>query len=343
MDLRLFCAIALWACASACHRPGKLVPADLIARETGRRLPPLTAEQRLDALREARIFDDVDPATRDVLEGPPGPQALPFDAPVACDFLEPRADRVPAHGSTPKFFCMLESSDRAMVKVKYGRENREVVGEVLGSRLLWALGLAADANYPVRVRCLGCPEEPWLSYRDFPKREPDPPPTAAVREIDDALVQRLYPAVPLEEHRDQGWSFDELGAVDPSAGGAPHEQVDALRLLAAFIAHGDDKPENQRLACPIDAIEPVGRCRAPRLLIADLGSTFGRGASFLGGIDRASRPSFAEWSSLPMWADRAACRARLAARSSRSDPVVSEAGRQFLATRLSALSRRPTQ
>ena len=152
-------------------------------------------------------------------------------------------------------------------------------------------------------------------------------------------MQRLYPAAVIETRDDEGWSFSELDTVDEKAGGAPRAEVDALRLLAAFIAHGDDKPDNQRLVCPFDAIDAAGKCTAPRLLVADLGATFGRGASRVFGlIDADARPSFAAWSTLPMWEDARACRAHLVARASPSHPVISESGRRFLAERLSALS-----
>jgi hypothetical protein len=290
-------------------------------------------------LKRARIFEPVDVAARDLLAGPRDPYAAAFGDTVACDFIEPDKARVPTSGTTPKFFCALRHvHPHVDVKVRYGRDNRELYGEVLGSRLFWALGLAVDRNYPVRVRCHDCPADPWRAYRAFPARDPSPRET---RELDDAVMQRLYPAAVIETRDDEGWSFGELDAVDAAAGGAPRAEVDALRLLAAFVAHGDDKPDNQRLVCPFDAIDAAGRCTRPRLLVADLGSTFGRGASrVLGLIDKDARPSFAAWSSLPMWEDARACRAHLTARASASFPVVKEAGRRFLAERLSALDDR---
>ena len=45
------------------------------------------------------------------------------------------------------------------VKVKFGGANGEVYGEVLATRLLWALGFGADRMYPVNVVCRGCPDE----------------------------------------------------------------------------------------------------------------------------------------------------------------------------------------
>jgi hypothetical protein len=315
---------------------GTLDPAVSLARAAGRRVHLLSADERREYLRRARLFDDVDPRLHDLLAGPPDAHHFVFDARVGCDFIEPRNDRVPARGTTPKFFCTLRHGRHDDVKVKYGRSDREVYGEMLGSRLLWALGLAVDRDYAVRVHCHGCPRDPWATYRAFP--HPDASPRATT-EIDDAVLQELYSGVILEERADQGWRLDELDLVDEADGGAPRVEVDAFRLLAAFIAHGDDKPENQRLVCPFAAVDAQGRCDAPRLLVADLGSTFGRGANGWGLIDAQSRADFAAWSALPVWQDRAACRVHLATRTSRPNPVVSEAGRAFLAARLSALSR----
>jgi hypothetical protein len=342
----LTAALALLA---ACHHRGTL-DATRVIEESGARLAPVSAEARRQYLRRARIFDDGDIASRDLLRGPEDAHAFVFDSTASCDFIEPRPDRVPVGGSTPKFFCTLRHGHgHADVKVKYGRDNRETYGEMLGSRLLWALGVAVDHDYAARVRCHGCPVEPWHAYRLFPKPDTSP---RATREYDDAVLQRLYPGVPIEEctradgdrcvqHRaDQGWSFAELDLVDAAAGGASRAEVDALRLLAAFIAHGDDKPDNQRLICPFDAIDGGGRCTAPRLLVADLGSTFGRGASRIGFIDRDARPTFAAWSTLPLWEDAAACRAHLQARVGPSHPTVSEAGRRLLAERLMRLTEK---
>ncbi|MCU1281528.1 MAG: hypothetical protein JWM53_5074 [bacterium] len=325
--------------AAGCERHGNgtLDAAHALAQAAKTRLVPVDAEGRRAYLKRARIFEPVDVATRNLYAGPSDPYAMPFGATVSCEFVEPRKDRVPTGGTTPKFFCELRHvRPEVDVKIKYGRDNREIYGEVLGSRLFWALGLAVDRNYPVRVRCHECPEDPWRAYRDFPARDPSQRQT---RTFDDAVMQRLYPAAVVETHGDEGWSFSELDGVDEAAGGAPRVEVEALRLLAAFVAHGDDKPANQRLVCPFDAIDRAGRCRQPRLLVADLGSTFGRGASpVFGIIDKEARVSFAAWSSLPMWEDARACRAHLVTRSSPSHPIVSEAGRRFLAERLSALT-----
>lgn len=343
-------ALAAASVGAGCHHRDTLDAARVI-EESGAWLAPVSAEARQQYLRRARIFDDGAIAARDLLAGPRDTHAFRFDAVASCDFIEPRPERVPVGGTTPKFFCTLRHGHgHADVKIKYGRDNPETYGEMLGSRLLWALGVAVDHDYAVRVRCHGCPSDPWNAYRSYP--QPDTMPRAT-REIEHAVLQRLYPGVPIEEctrsqdgrcaqHRsDEGWSFAELDTVDEAAGGASRAEVDALRLLAAFIAHGDDKPDNQRLVCPFAAIDARGQCTAPRLLVADLGSTFGRGASrAFGIIDRDARPTFAAWSTLPVWQDAAACRANLAARVGPSHPTISEAGRRLLAERMMQLGAR---
>lgn len=334
--MRLRPALTAALLLAACRGPGTLGVSDVLAQRAPRQLARVGPEDRRQYLRRARIFDEVDVRKRDVLSGPHDAQRFHFDQRVSCDFIEPRAGDLPPLGTTPKFYCTLSGRDRARVKVKYGRTNPELYGELLGSRLLWLLGVASDADYAVRVRCRGCPVDPWGAYLRFPMRDRSP---RLTRDVDDALIQRLYPGLDIETHPDQGWSFDELGLLDEAVGGATRADVDALRLLSAFIAHGDDKPENQRLVCPFADVDAAGHCTRPRLLIADLGSTFGRGANRLSLIDEASRPSFAAWSSSPVWEDRARCRANLAARSSHSNPLISEAGRQRLAARLGALSR----
>jgi len=319
------------------HNHGSYDAARALADAAKARLAPVSAADRRDYLKRARIFERVDVAQRDLLTGPHDPYAVAVDDLVPCDFIEPKKERVPTGGTTPKFFCTVRHQHPHVdVKIRYGRQNREIYGEVLGSRLFWALGLAVDRNYPVRVRCHDCPEDPWRTYRDYPASDPSPRKT---RVIEDAVMQRLYPAAVIETRDDEGWSFGELDLVDEAAGGASRAEVDALRLLAAFVAHGDDKPDNQRLVCPFSAIDAAGHCSEPRLLIADLGSTFGRGTSRVFGlIDKDARPSFAAWSSLPMWEDARSCRAHLTARASASHPVIHESGRRLLAERLSALS-----
>src|SRR6185436_17953152 len=101
-------------------------------------------------------------------ENPPGDGSFPPDAVVACRF-RPGA----VSGSTPKFDC--ELPDGGKVKVKYGRANPEVFTEVAASRLLAALGFGADRMYVIdRVRCFGCPRDPFKGLQCLnDRRDPD--------------------------------------------------------------------------------------------------------------------------------------------------------------------------
>jgi hypothetical protein len=90
----------------------------------------------------------------DLRAGPQGPDALPLDETVKCTYVETKLS-----GSSRKFDCAISKNDVA--KVKYGTSNGEVIGAVLASRLLWALGFGADRVYPVRVLCQGCSSDPW--------------------------------------------------------------------------------------------------------------------------------------------------------------------------------------
>ena len=184
--------------------------------------------------------------------------------------------------------------------------------------------------------------------KHFP--HPDHSPRAA-RDFDDAIIQQLYPGVPIEacdrvEHGrctkqrlDGGWHFAELAQVDTSVGGASRAEIDAFRLLMALVAHGDNKHDNQRLVCPVAAVGDDGRCTAPRLMVGDLGATFGRGAScLLELIDASSKASLKRWSAIPVWKSAERCQAYTSVRDGHSHPLIGEAGRALLAEKLAALT-----
>ena len=91
----------------------------------------------------------------------PRPRGRPQGRPVAYasnEWVDCTYKAKEQSGHSPKFVC--ETSPGQEVKVKYGPRNAEVFGEVLATRLFWALGFAADRMYPVRVRCKGCPADP---------------------------------------------------------------------------------------------------------------------------------------------------------------------------------------
>ena len=66
-------------------------------------------------------------------------------------------------GTTPKFDCVLPSGKE--LRVKYGLGS-EVPAETASTRLLTALGFGADTVTLVeRLRCYGCPNEPFVTAK----------------------------------------------------------------------------------------------------------------------------------------------------------------------------------
>ena len=147
------------------------------------------------------------------------------------------------------------------------------------------------------------------------------------------------PGRAIEIHEDSGWGWPELDVVDERAGGASRAQLDALRLLAAFIQHTDSKPAQQRLLClspeKSDAHEI---CAQPFLMLNDVGQTFGHANRL--NRDRPGSANFDEWSHTPVWSDTKRCVANISKSltGTLDHPVISEQGRDFLGTRLAQLS-----
>ena len=182
-------------------------------------------------------------------------------------------------GTTPKFYCELPNGE--VVKVKYGGGNPELPAEVAATRLLTALGFWSDRMFVVRsVRCAGCPPFPFKALRCQARTGLDSICFAGsgddtVVTFPFAVVERRLDGRVIEAVEDQGWAWYELGAIDANRGGASRAEVDALRLLAVFLAHWDNKGPNQRLICPPGADRPDGSCDRPIALMQDLGATFG--------------------------------------------------------------------
>jgi hypothetical protein len=326
-----------------------LIP--LVAHAEDRlKLPTPTSQERMDYLRRARVWEPTDVSAKDLYDGPRGRMQYAVDQEVACDFVPNLLS-----GWTEKFLCRLE--DGRIVKVKYVEGNRfkEVYGEVLGTRLFWALGFYADKMLPVRVKCRNCPKQPWkyVSERKN-KRRVDAqgilgplPPEAEVGTytFDPAAIEEPLDVQPIEERKDQGWSWKSLAEVDESLGGATKAEVDALKLLSAFVQSADNAHEQNALACPSDELVmgPSGRviCNRPILYVDDLGAVFGKGGlttRFDGRVD------YEGWSKRPVWRNPKSCKARLASiggifnPSTLSDPVIGEEGRALLARQLTQLS-----
>ena len=295
---------------------------------------PATAERakelRDQALRRADVWRQSDVAAFDFGANPPDPSDALSGSLVSCRFLS----EAPG-GTTPKFNCVLP--DGEVVKVKYGR-NAEIHAEAAGTRLLTGLGFGADRIYIVpRVRCYGCPPLPFHTSRvlGFVHAERLPgllAPERRVSEFDWVAIERRLEGRPIEVDGDSGWAWFEL-ASDEAANGAARAEVDAFRLMAAFLVHWDNKAANQRLVC----LEQDGRldepCPRPLAIIQDLGASFGPHKVDLRG-----------WRDTPVWIDRAACRVSMRhlpfLGATFPDSQISEAGRQLLARLLSSMTTR---
>ena len=282
--------------------------------------PEWTEGARLDALRRAVVWQaPAVPIEKADLASTPG--ALPDE--LSCRF---HVDDL--NGLTPKFECTLRGGE--VVKVKYG--GAEPHGEVAATRLLRAIGFGADAvAFVRRVRCYGCPRFPFTTMKVVSL-------TGAERLFEKGLdydtavefewvaIERKSKVEAIETPDRRGWAFHELAAVPT----ASRVHADALTLMAVFLAHWDNKAENQRLQCLSGGPGPKGTCARPFAMLQDVGGTFG-----------PRKVELEAWKAAPIWEDRPQCRVTMASLphgGATFTPVaISEAGRQFLASRLSRL------
>lgn len=276
------------------------------------------AARHREMLATATLWQPTDVPSMNLREGSGGPGAFGPGETVRCDYL----DR-DLHGNSPKFRCRIPPDDD--IKVKFGDDNGEVFAEVVSTRLLWALGFGADRMYPVRLICRGCP----VAIGE--------PGEHGARIIELATVERRFdpqPAAPATG----GWSFAELDLLDERVGGEPRAHRDALKLLAVLIQHTDTKSEQQRLICLEALPGSAGRCDHPFLMLNDVGLTFGR-ATLLNS-NAVSGMNYREWAGTPVWKYANTCIGNLSKSLTGTlrDPLISEEGRQFLATRLNQLS-----
>jgi hypothetical protein len=283
------------------------------------------AARRAAALAAARVWarPAVPPGSADFSVNTRGAGAFDAAADVDCTYVLERSG-----GTTPKFQCTLPGGDK--IKVKYGEvvPNGEVPAEIAATRLLSALGFPTDRMNKVHsVRCHGCPPLPQQALQCLERKEPavvclqGAGPDRIVT-FEPAVIERSIEGKKIEATKDQGWSWYELEAIDPAAGGSSRAEIDALRLMALLLAHWDNKGANQKLLCPAGAERPDGSCRAPVAAIGDLGGTFG-----------PKKVDLVNWKHFAIWTDPAACRASMKALpfegATFEDLQISEAGRQF--------------
>jgi hypothetical protein len=309
---RVVLTVSLAWVSSACATLGAHAPAN-----------PEAARARVAVVGRARVWTPTRVRSLDLKAGPSGPGAFPLRADVECTYVDTHLG-----GKSPKFICRIGDHDE--VKVKFGAGNGEVYGEVLATRLLWALGFGADRMYPVRVTCHGCP--PALGGVAGP---------AGSRRFEPAVIERRMTGREWSPDGAEGWSWNELNVVSPARGGASRAQRDALKLLAVFLQHTDSKPEQQRILCLGEARRSApGACGRPFLMISDVGLTFGRANAM--NTNDAGSVNLAAWRQARVWKDDDGCRGNLprSLTGTLEDPTISEEGRRFLSDLLAQLSDR---
>jgi hypothetical protein len=314
-------SVSTWIFAAESR--GSLPPGDYVAVEPGNWL--LTgsdaALHRRDVLQRAGVRLSI-PGTITLARSGVDTSATPA-GPLVCRFLSDEPT-----GTSAKFNCVLDGG--AIIKVKYNR-NSEIHAEAAASILLEALGFAADHVRIVPwLRCYGCPRYPFLTTQLLSLARATDVLTPhgyenAYTDFERVAVEDRFDAPAIETESHQGWAWFEL----PShASQADH---DAFRLLATFLAHWDNKAENQRLVC-LDGPQPPSteRCARPLLMIQDLGATFG-----------PTKANLAEWNGRPIWADRGECLVSMRALPYKGatfpDARIREEGRAQLARQLAAI------
>ena len=309
-----------------------------LAAAAGCTAPPVAGEAggapaaiRGEALASARVWQA--PATpvahANLRDNPPGAAFSP-DEDLACRFT-----RREVGGTTPKFYCELPGGE--VVKIKYGAGNPELPAEVAATRLLTALGFWSDQMFVVRsVRCEGCPAFPFKALRCAQSTGLESLCYAGASSDSTvtfpfAVVERRLDGRIIEASEDQGWGWYELSSVDAARGGSTRAEVDALRLMAVFLAHWDNKAANQRLVCPEGADRPDGGCDRPLAIMQDLGATFG-----------PLKMDLHHWRTGRIWKDAASCTVSMEQMpwggATFPERRISEDGRQLLLGLLAQLS-----
>jgi len=335
--------LMLTGCASGRFGPNP----DIAAPKGPHTLKTLSVAERQQVLERAQVWQAIDTSTLNLRQGPALPALQRISAETTCAYVHPDQ---PLSGSTPKFECAIapspgrgDSRKDDVVKVKYGQNNGEVYAEVAASRLLWALGFKADAMFPTRVTCRNCPADPFaVSTTDWRQK---PPADVATRVFEPANIERGVRGKKVETPGYEGWAWPELDTIRK---GRAH--LDALKLLAVFIQHSDSKPDQQEIVCEAGRSRKDAKgnetCRAVWLVIKDLGATFGKATRL-----NNSKMNLADWDGAGVWKPTSApgatagndlCVGDLprSVTGSLENPVISEAGRRFLARQLMQLSDR---
>jgi len=322
------------------------------------------ADARDAYLRQALIWQAPPPLSpADLFAGPDG--VFPYNVAeatagdgIACTFSRPG---VALGGKSAKFMC--RSADGRDLRVKYWNVaertgNREAFATVAATRLMWALGFPTTPALPMNIRCDGCPADPMRGTGERGQR----------RYV--AMWQVAVPGVKIvsRPETDQGWSWRELEtaiAALPAGEERARQETHfaALTLLGVLLQHGDRKPEQQALYCAGDFDVGAGEVRTPGngdttemlferngaracpqavAALVDVGATFGGAGRTSNAV--TAKMNLDNWSKRAVFtADTGQCRGDLtismaAGGGGNAHPLITEAGRRFLAERLHQLT-----
>lgn len=273
--------------------------------------------------------------------------------------MTPETAEAGASGKTSKFFCkMLEQKSdgsyeqvkgAGKIKVKYGSDNGEIYGELLSTRLLWALGFSADRMYYMEnTYCFGCTENPFKNNKVDASTLTNPrlfSRTAIERKLegDEVFIKRKIVTPPSPGEKPPrpsvrivdvvGWDFKEIMDVvsdDPIKARQQKIEREALSLLANMIQHTDNKSANQRILCD-GKVNDLGLCEGRvKLLIQDTGATFGKGFSL--SEFNLAKVDVKHWKSKSIWSKPEKCKTNMGywfTQATKSLEITEE-GRQFL-------------
>lgn len=230
--------------------------------------------------------------------------------------------------------------DADQVKINYlvppypnhSRRDNEVFTQVAATRLLWALGFPADAQYSVlAVNCVGCSADP---FKDNLKEN-----AAALRDrpvaFRIAAVERLFPGDALEVEDDDTWSWTDAAQLYGGPSWSRDQKVafDAYRLALGMLGYHNPLDSQNRLVCAEwkDGAGASRVCTRVVMMVQDVGSTFGKPGSF-----GNSRGDFSDWQTQRVFADANRCELQYPLKG---DATVLEEARALLARRLDALDR----
>jgi hypothetical protein len=330
---------ALFALAGSAPQQTSPGPKSALKEDHG--LAYVDSDTRLNYIAHADVWKAVDldqvdaRAGRQILDSNGASRILPNDSTVECVYVQEALG-----GTTEKFHCdftqATDSSNKPinikLKKLKVRYNSFKTVSDVIVTRLAWVLGFGSEIETPVlKVICDGCSRDPFHQKGPVKGKQ-----TFTRVSIETALpagdgIYAEGTRYPKDANWDESaWYWDELKYVTD-----PERKVhsDALKLFAVFLKHGDSKAVQNTLVCltPLDK----GICNDPFLYVKDFGSTLGSDGMSVHPMD------LKKWSTEPVWVDNQRCIGNLHVNFGNgpglSEPVISEAGRKFLASRLDDL------